>query len=33
MNAPLTREPAGSNKAWVERRTKAVSRGIGMGRQ
>ena len=31
MNAPLTREPAGSNKAWVERRTKAVSRSIGMG--
>ncbi|MBG1233293.1 4-aminobutyrate--2-oxoglutarate transaminase [Aestuariivirga litoralis] len=31
MNAPITREPAGSNKAWVERRSKAVSRGIGMG--
>jgi 4-aminobutyrate aminotransferase / (S)-3-amino-2-methylpropionate transaminase / 5-aminovalerate transaminase len=31
MNAPITREPAGSNKAWVERRAKAVSRGIGMG--
>ncbi len=30
MNAPITREPAGSNKAWVERRTKAVSRAIGM---
>ena len=24
-------QPAGSNKAWVERRAKAVSRGIGMG--
>ena len=31
MNAPLTHQPAGSNKAWVERRTKAVSRGVGMG--
>ncbi len=31
MNAPITRQPAGSNKAWVDRRTKAVSRGIGMG--
>jgi 4-aminobutyrate aminotransferase / (S)-3-amino-2-methylpropionate transaminase / 5-aminovalerate transaminase len=31
MNAPITHEPAGSNKAWVERRAKAVSRGIGMG--
>jgi 4-aminobutyrate aminotransferase / (S)-3-amino-2-methylpropionate transaminase / 5-aminovalerate transaminase len=31
MNAPLTYQPAGSNKAWVERRAKAVSRGIGMG--
>ena len=31
MNAPITREPAGSNKAWVERRAKAVSRGVGMG--
>ena len=31
MNAPITRQPAGSNKAWVDRRAKAVSRGIGMG--
>jgi 4-aminobutyrate aminotransferase / (S)-3-amino-2-methylpropionate transaminase / 5-aminovalerate transaminase len=31
MNAPITHAPAGSNKAWVDRRTKAVSRGIGMG--
>jgi len=31
MNAPIKVEPAGSNKAWVERRAKAVSRGIGMG--
>jgi 4-aminobutyrate aminotransferase / (S)-3-amino-2-methylpropionate transaminase / 5-aminovalerate transaminase len=31
MNAPVTHQPAGSNKAWVERRAKAVSRGIGMG--
>ena len=31
MNAPITHQPAGSNKAWVERRAKAVSRGIGMG--
>ncbi len=35
MNAPVT-QPAGSNKAgsnkeWVERRAKAVSRGVGMG--
>ena len=31
MNAPVSIQPAGSNKAWVERRAKAVSRGIGMG--
>ena len=31
MNAPVTHQPTGSNKAWVERRAKAVSRGIGMG--
>jgi 4-aminobutyrate aminotransferase / (S)-3-amino-2-methylpropionate transaminase / 5-aminovalerate transaminase len=31
MNAPVHHQPAGSNKAWVERRAKAVSRGIGMG--
>jgi len=31
MNAPIKHQPAGSNKAWVERRAKAVSRGIGMG--
>ncbi len=31
MNAPIHKQPAGSNKAWVERRAKAVSRGIGMG--
>ncbi len=31
MNAPLHTQPAGSNTAWVERRAKAVSRGIGMG--
>jgi 4-aminobutyrate aminotransferase / (S)-3-amino-2-methylpropionate transaminase / 5-aminovalerate transaminase len=31
MNAPVHNQPAGSNKAWVERRAKAVSRGIGMG--
>ncbi|MDP8996325.1 MAG: aminotransferase class III-fold pyridoxal phosphate-dependent enzyme, partial [Pseudomonadota bacterium] len=30
MNAPLTHQPKGSNQAWVERRAKAVSRGIGM---
>ena len=30
MNAPITRQPAGSNKAWVDRRSKAVSRGIGI---
>ncbi len=30
MNAPVT-SPKGTNKAWVERRAKAVSRGIGMG--
>jgi 4-aminobutyrate aminotransferase/(S)-3-amino-2-methylpropionate transaminase len=30
MNAPIT-APIGSNKEWVERRAKAVSRGIGMG--
>ncbi len=30
MNAPIKHQPAGSNAAWVERRTKAVSRGIGM---
>jgi 4-aminobutyrate aminotransferase / (S)-3-amino-2-methylpropionate transaminase / 5-aminovalerate transaminase len=29
MNAPVTAAP-GMNKAWVERRAKAVSRGIGM---
>jgi 4-aminobutyrate aminotransferase/(S)-3-amino-2-methylpropionate transaminase len=31
MNAPIRREPAGSNKAWVERRAKAVSKGISAG--
>ena len=31
MNAPIRHQPAGSNKAWVDRRAKAVSRGIGMG--
>ena len=31
MNAPIKHQPTGSNKAWVERRAKAVSRGIGMG--
>ena len=31
MNAPIKHQPAGSNKAWVERRARAVSRGIGMG--
>jgi 4-aminobutyrate aminotransferase / (S)-3-amino-2-methylpropionate transaminase / 5-aminovalerate transaminase len=31
MNAPIHHQPVGSNKAWVERRAKAVSRGIGMG--
>jgi 4-aminobutyrate aminotransferase/(S)-3-amino-2-methylpropionate transaminase len=31
MNAPIKSQPPGSNKAWVDRRTKAVSRGIGMG--
>ena len=30
MNAPFILQPKGSNQAWVERRTKAVSRGIGM---
>ena len=30
MNAPVTSAP-GMNKHWVERRAKAVSRGIGMG--
>ena len=30
MNAPIA-SPAGTNKEWVERRAKAVSRGIGMG--
>ena len=30
MNAPATSAP-GMNKHWVERRAKAVSRGIGMG--
>ena len=30
MNAPIS-APIGSNKEWVERRAKAVSRGIGMG--
>ena len=30
MNAPVTSAP-GMNKQWVERRAKAVSRGIGMG--
>lgn len=29
MNAPVT-SAAGMNKAWVERRNKAVSRGVGM---
>jgi len=31
MNAPIKHEPAGSNKAWVERRAKAVSRAISAG--
>jgi 4-aminobutyrate aminotransferase / (S)-3-amino-2-methylpropionate transaminase / 5-aminovalerate transaminase len=31
MNAPVTSPATGMNKAWVERRNKAVSRGIGMG--
>jgi len=31
MNAPITTPTPGMNKAWVERRAKAVSRGIGMG--
>ena len=31
MNAPVTSPSLGSNKEWVERRAKAVSRGIGMG--
>ena len=30
MNAPVTAAP-GMNKQWVERRAKAVSRGVGMG--
>ncbi len=30
MNAPVTAAP-GLNKQWVERRAKAVSRGVGMG--
>ena len=30
MNAPVTSAP-GMNKQWVERRAKAVSRGVGMG--
>ena len=30
MNTPITHQPKGSNQAWVERRAKAVSRGIGM---
>lgn len=30
MTANPTSQPKGSNQAWVERRTKAVSRGIGM---
>ena len=30
MTAPLIIQPKGSNQAWVERRAKAVSRGIGM---
>ena len=30
MNAPITAAP-GTNKQWVERRAKAVSRGVGMG--
>ena len=29
MNAPVTSAP-GMNKQWVERRAKAVSRGVGM---
>ncbi|MDE2384546.1 MAG: 4-aminobutyrate--2-oxoglutarate transaminase [Alphaproteobacteria bacterium] len=31
MNAPIRPEPAGSNKAWAERRAKAVSKGISAG--
>jgi 4-aminobutyrate aminotransferase / (S)-3-amino-2-methylpropionate transaminase / 5-aminovalerate transaminase len=31
MNAPITSAAPGMNKHWVERRAKAVSRGIGMG--
>jgi 4-aminobutyrate aminotransferase / (S)-3-amino-2-methylpropionate transaminase / 5-aminovalerate transaminase len=31
MNAPVTSAAPGMNKHWVERRAKAVSRGIGMG--
>ena len=31
MNAPIINQPKGSNQAWVERRAKAVSRGIGIG--
>ncbi|MDE2444541.1 MAG: 4-aminobutyrate--2-oxoglutarate transaminase [Alphaproteobacteria bacterium] len=31
MNAPFVKQPVGSNKAWVERRAKAVSRGISAG--
>ncbi len=31
MNAPVTSPVPGMNKAWVERRNKAVSRGVGMG--
>ncbi len=30
MNAPIT-APIGNNKEWVDRRARAVSRGIGMG--
>ena len=30
MNAPIT-TPIGTNKEWVARRAKAVSRGVGMG--
>jgi len=30
MSAPVTLQPKGSNAAWVARRAKAVSRGIGM---
>ena len=31
MNAPVTAATPGMNKQWVERRAKAVSRGVGMG--